>query len=412
MILESLIALILGIIIGTFTGLFPGIHINLVAAFLLSISPFLLKTFPPISLAVFIASLTITHTFTDYIPSIFLGAPEETSFLSVLPGHKLLLQGNGHPALVYTLYGCLIALPIMIILTPLFIFLLPVIYPYIVRIMSITLILFSLFMILTEKQKNKIFYALIIFLMSGFLGIATLNLNLTEPLLPLFTGLFGASSLIITINQKTKIPLQQITPLNEIKLSKKSLLESTFISLIVSPIPAFLPGLGASQAATIGTEIKSDDENKKESQENEKEFLFLVGVTNLLVTGLSFIALYSINKTRTGAAVAIQKLIPKLTITDLSIIITTIIISGFIAFIISVNISKFFAKNINKINYSTLSIIILLILILATFLFTSWLGILILIISTSLGITAILIGIKRTNLMGCLLVPTILYYLI
>ncbi len=406
MLLELIIALALGVTIGTATGLFPGIHINLVAAFLLSISPTLLTIFPPISPVIFVVSLTITHTFTDYIPSIFLGAPEETSFLSVLPGHKLLLQGNGHHALVYTLLGCLVALPITIILTPIFLFLLPIVYPYIVRIMAIILILFSLFMILTEKQKNKIFYAFIIFLMSGFLGIATLNLNLNEPLLPLFTGLFGASSLIIAINQKTKIPPQQITRLNEIKLSKKSFFESVFISLLVSPIPSFLPGLGESQAATIGTEIKGYDE-----KENEKEFLFLVGVTSILVTTLSFIALYSINKTRTGAAVAVQKLIPKLTLTDLSIILTAIMISGFIAFILSINISRFFAKNINKIDYSHLSIIILLILISATFLFTGWLGILILITSTCLGITAILLGIKRTNLMGCLLMPTILFYI-
>ncbi len=273
--------------------------------------------------------------------------------------------------------------------------------------MSIILILFSLFMILTEKQINKIFLALLVFLLSGFLGIAALNLNLNEPLLPLFTGLFGASSLIIAINQKTKIPIQSITKLKEIKLSKKSFIESSFISILVSPLTAFLPGLGASQAATIGTVLK-----EQENQDNETSFLFLIGIINVLVMALSFTALYSINKTRTGAAVAVQKLIPNLSQTDLIVILTTIMISGFFAFILSINISKIFAKNINKINYSKLSIIVLTILIIASILFSGWLGLLILITSTSLGIVAILLDIKRTNLMGCLLVPTILFYLL
>jgi len=406
MLIELIIALIVGILIGTLTGLFPGIHINLVSAFLLSISPILLTIFPPIALVVFIVSLAITHTFTDYVPSIFLGAPEETSFLSVLPGHKLLLQGKAYHALIYTLYGGLIALPLTLILSPIFIFLLPIIYPYIIKIMALILILFSLFMIITEKQINQIFTALIIFILSGFLGIATLNLNINEPLLPLFTGLFGTSSLIITINQKTKIPIQSIQKISQINLSKKSFLESTFISILVSPMTAFLPGLGASQAATIGTILK---EEKEESQENEITFLFLIGIINILVMALSFIGLYSINKTRTGAAVAVQKLLPNLAQTDLLIILTTIIISGFFAFILSINLGKIFAKNINKISYSKLSVFILLILISATFIFSGFLGLLILITSTALGITAILLEIKRTNLMGCLLVPTILF---
>jgi putative membrane protein len=413
MILELIIALIIGIIIGTITGLLPGIHINLVSALLISLSPVLLTFTSPLTLIIFIVSLSITHTFIDFIPSIFLGAPNEDTALSVLPGHQFLLEKKDYFAVVYSLYGCLSSLLLLAILAPLLILSLPKFYPYIVRIMPLILIIISGFLIIKEKNK---FLGLIVFLFSGLLGIGSLNLNINEPLLPLFSGLFGASSLILSINTKTKIPKQEITKLSNIKLNKKSFFESSFVSLITSPLTAILPGMGSSQAALIGTELLSSKknllENKQEKENNNKQFLFLVGSTNIIVMALSFIAYYSINKTRTGSAVAISKLLPNINFNDLLIILTIVIISGIISFIISIKIARLFSKYISKINYSVLSIIILIILTIFTLIFSGFLGIIVFLVSVALGISCILLNVKRTNLMGCLIIPTILYYLL
>tara|TARA_Y100000310_G_C20655504_1_gene801767 strand:- start:1416 stop:2222 length:807 start_codon:yes stop_codon:yes gene_type:complete len=267
--------------------------------------------------------------------------------------------------------------------------------------MPIILILVSGYLIYNEKDKRP--WALIIFLLAGFLGIASLNLNIKEPLLPLLTGLFGASSLLISIKQKTKVPKQKIIPLKNIKLKKYSLVKASLASIIAAPFTAFLPGLGASQAALIGKQVTD--------VKDQREFLFLLGAINTIVMGLSFIALYSIQKTRTGAAVAVSKIISTLTLTDLTYIIGTIIIAGVISFFITIFISKQIAKHIHKIHYSKLSIGILVVLLIITLVFTGILGLLIFITATALGITTILLGIKRMHLMGCLLVPSILYYL-
>src|SRR3989338_153036 len=86
--LEFIIAIILGIGVGIFTGLSPGIHINLISVILLSFySSF--SEINPFFLVIFIVSMAIAHTFMDFIPSVFLGAPDENSFLSILPGHQL-----------------------------------------------------------------------------------------------------------------------------------------------------------------------------------------------------------------------------------------------------------------------------------------------------------------------------------
>lgn len=401
MLIQLIVALVVGVIAGTLTGLTPGIHINLVAIILLGFSASLLDTVSPLTLIIFITAMAITHTFTDFIPSIFLGAPDEDSVLSVLPGHQLLLKGHGYTGIILTLYGSATALLIILIFAPVFIYLLPIIYPYVLRIMPIILILVSGHLIFLEKDKKLL--ALITFLLAGFLGIATLNLPIKEPLLPLLTGLFGASNLIISIKQKTKIPKQKIFKIKEIRLNKKSFAKSTLASIIAAPFTAFLPGLGASQAAVIGSEI---------TELNQKEFLFLLGAINTIVMGLSFIALYSIQKTRTGAAVAISRLIPELTINNLLFIIGAIIIAGIISFFITILIAKQISKHIHKIHYSKLSIIILLILTFLTIYFSGFLGFLVFIVGASLGISTILSGIRRMHLMGCLLIPTILYYLL
>lgn len=409
MLLELILAIIIGILFGTITGLIPGIHINLVSIILLGFSASLLTITSPLTLAIFITAMAITHTFTDYIPSIFLGAPDEDSFLSILPGHQFLLKGMGYQAIVLTLYGSLSALIIILIFTPIFLYLLPITYPYAQRIMPIILILVSLYLISTEKN-NKL-WALIIFILAGFLGIASLNLNIKEPLLPLLTGLFGASNLIISIQRKTKIPKQKITKLKTIKLKKKSLAKSSLASIIASPFTAFLPGLGASQAALIGKEVVGD------KTLNQREFLYLLGAINTIVMGLSFIALYSIQRTRTGAAIAISKLLPELTLSNLIFIIATIIITGLLAFPLSILIAKITAKNIHKYSYTKLSLIILSILLIIILIFSDFTltgklaSLLVFATATSLGIATIQKGIKRMHLMGSLLIPTILFYL-
>jgi len=401
MILELIVALIVGILCGVITGLLPGIHINLVSVILLSFS-FFLSHFSPLVLVVFIVSMSICHTFIDFIPSIFLGAPDEDSVLSVLPGHEMLNKGRAYEAVILTLYGSVSAIILLFFLTPIFIYTLPYLYPRIQPIIPFILILSSCFLFFSEKQKKL--WAIIIFLLAGFLGIAVFNLNLKEPLLPMLTGLFGSSSLITSILKKQKIPKQKISKFRNIKIKKSSIFRSLFASLIASPLCSFLPALGSGQAAVLGSEVTGDLDRK--------EFLILLGSINTIVMGLSFVTLYAIQKARTGAAVAVGELIPELTTSNLIVIIATIFFAGIFAFFLTIFLAKIFSKNISKFSYNKLSLVILVFLSTVVLFFSGILGFLVFVVSTFLGLTCIYLSIKRINLMGCLLLPTILIYLL
>lgn len=400
MIIEFTIVLFLGILAGTLTGLFPGIHVNLVTVFLLAISPTLLKYTPPIILVIFIVAMSITHSFLDFIPSIFLGAPDEDSFLSILPGHQLLKQGLGYEAVVLTLYGSLAALFIILVFIPIFIFILPIIHDSITLFIPFILIFISLFLIFREKEY---LLSLTIFILAGFLGLLTFSLPVKEPLLPLLTGLFGASSLIVSLKSQTlKLPQQLISPIKKITLQKKQIIKNTIAASLSAPLCSFLPGIGSGHAAVLASEL---------TEQNPRSFLFLVGSINTIVIALSFVAVYAINKTRSGAAVAVKEILKSISIQDLTIIIITIILSGLTSFIIGIQLAKLAAKHIHKINYKTLSIITLVILLIVNLLFSNPLGLLVLTTSTFLGIFAILSNSRRINLMASLLIPTIIFYL-
>ncbi len=401
MLIELLLALILGILAGTFTGISPGIHINLVAAFLIiSIDKFQSWSIPLLALAVFIVAMSITHTFIDFIPSIYLGAPEEDNFLSILPGHQLLKKGRGHEAFVLTAYGSLIAIPIILIVAPIFILFLPSLFTTIKTIIPFLLILISLFIIFREK---KFLASLVVFLLAGFLGFATFSLPVKQPLLPLLSGLFGLSSLIVSLKTNSKIGKQIISPLKEIKLTKSEFFKTSLAAAIAAPFCSFLPGIGSGHAAVLSSEM---------IKQTNKRFLFLLGAINTIVMGLSFVTAYSIGKTRTGSAAAIVDLLKKITSSDLTIILIAIILTGIAAFFLGITLSKFAAKNINKIPYVKLNLLVIGILIFVNALFTNWLGLLVLATSSALGVFAVLSNSKRINLMGSLIIPSIIYYLL
>jgi len=397
MLIQILLAIFIGIFFGTITGLIPGIHINLVGIFLVSLSTTLLLKINPIYLILFIAAMAITHTFVDFIPAIFLGCPDGETELSILPGHELLKQGKGYEAVLLSLYGSIFAIFVLILIAWPSTFFFPKIFELTKNIMPWILISVSLLLIIMEKKKIP---AIIAFSLSGILGYFVLNFKgLNQPLLPLLTGLFGLSIMITSIKNKTKIPEQDI---RKMKFKKRKFIKPLLGSIIASPICSFLPGLGAGQAAIIGNTIAKTD---------QRGFIVLLGATNTLVMGFSFITLYLLSKTRTGAAAAMKEIIGNLNIQLLILILIVMLISGIISFYWAKHLAKTFSKQINKINYTKLSLGIIILLVIMVGLLCGFLGLFVLILSTALGIYCNSLGVRKTLMMGCLMVPTIILYL-
>jgi len=283
----------------------------------------------------------------------------------------------------------------LILIVPAFLFFVPLFYSFISSMMAFLLIWVSVFLILPEKNK---FGVILVFLLSGFLGVASSGLNLENSLMPLLTGLFGSSTIISSINSRVSVPKQEI---NKISFRFREIVSPGIATAIVSPVCSFFPGLGSAQAAVIGGRFV------KLSRE---QFLILLGSINTLVMGVSFVTLYLVGKTRTGSAVAILEVGGL----DSSLIIfvgIVVLVSAGFSYFVTLYLGRIFALNVSRFNYSQISLWILAFVTILVFLISGFLGILVFIVSTFLGLFCTSIGVRKGFLMGALLIPTILFYL-
>ncbi|MBW2992951.1 tripartite tricarboxylate transporter permease, partial [Candidatus Woesearchaeota archaeon] len=387
---------------GIITGIIPGIHINLVSVLVVSVSGYIIGFTSPLMLGTFIIAMAITHTFLNIIPAVFLGAPEGDTALGVLPGHKLLLEGKGHEAVKLNVIGSLFSLLICIAIVPLLNILIPAAYELLKNWIGYILLAVVVIMILREKNLNNKFWAFILFTLTGVLGLVIFKINIKNSLFPLLSGLFGASMLIMSINKNTTIPEQKLTETIKIKKieTAKSLGSGVFSGSLVS----FFPGLGPAQAAVIGSELTRN--------QGAHSFLIMLGGINTVNMLVSMLMLYTIGKTRTGALVAVSEIMDVINLKSLLIFICVALTVAGVAAFLALSISKKFAKFITKINYKIMCLSIILFIAGLTLFLSGYIGLLIFIIATAVGIIPNILGIRRSHMMGCLLLPVILWFIL
>ncbi len=396
MLAEIFLAIIAGFILGLIAALIPGIHSNTISAMMLAVSPLVLNYLQPIAIAAIIISMGVSQSFLECIPSIFLGAPEADTALSVLPGHKLLLEGRGNEAVMLSAAGCFFALILSIAFAFPTIWLFTIVYPLMQGYIGWIILAVVIYLLAKERKL----WAVIIFIASGILGYFTLGMHaLKEPLLPLLSGLFGVSTLLISIGENTKVPAQLPPKL----LLDKSSIPATFLSAATGWLCAFLPGLGPSQGAMLTTQF---------SKSSGKSFLYVMGGISSANFVVSLITLYAIGKARSGAVVAMSKIIEAITANELILLLGVCLLVAGISVMLAGKLSSVFSFIVPKVNYKWLCLSVIGIIIIVTFLLSGALGLLVLFASTSMGIAANYAGVRKSNMMGCLLVPVLVYFLL
>lgn len=401
--LELIFTVFLGCTAGIITGLIPGVHINLISLILVSVSGYFMGLTSPIVLGIFIISMSVTHTFLDVIPSVFLGAPDSDQALNVLPCHRLLLEGKGFEAVKLATIGSLVCLILTTLFIPILLPIVPLIYNTVSPYMGYILLFVVIFMILKEKKPSKILWSIAVFLMSGVLGMIVLSLpNFNQPLFPLLSGLFGVSTLVTSLSNNVKIPIQKIK--ETITLEKTKLLKAFSAGTFSGSLTGIFPGLGSAQAAILGSQLTGDI--------GEHAFIVLIGGINTVNFVFSLATLYTLEKARNGAVVAVLQILESIDLNTLIVFLASALLAGGIATYLAMRLTRIFAKYITRISYPAVCITIILFITGMVFYFSSYLGIFILFTSTAVGITPALLGVKRSHAMGCLLLPVIHFFLV
>jgi len=397
--LDIVLCFILGCLFGIITGLTPGIHTNTVAAMVLSFLPILTKWFSPLALAVLLTSMVVVHSFVDFIPTIFLGAPDEgETSLSVLPGHAMLLQGRGYDALKLTVVGGVGATLFALVLLPFFCAAIFYGYDKVSQFIPFIILLLSLFFILKEKDLKSKIWAVLIFLFSGVLGVLTLNiLPVKDPLFPLLTGLFGIPTLIISLFSKNKIVEQKINDQIAFKGNWANSLKASLSAASMSVLPA----MGAAQATILAQYL-----SRKSSKE---AFLTMVGGINSSSAIFVLTTLWLIGRARTGV-LAVLKQFLELSFREYVLLLLASLVAVGFAVLITLVLGKVFSRRLSKIKYRKLVFFILLFLFILVLILSGPLGLLICSIGAAIGLIAPLVGTARIHAMACIAIPVIFYF--
>ncbi len=448
-----------GYLLGIISGLLPGIHNNNFALALVAFAPFLAeKGLSPFYIAVIILSNAVSQTFHDIIPSVFLGAPDGDTALAVLPGHRLLLDGAGAEAVRLSALGSAGSVVASLLLILPFSLFFGAIYPYFEEHMALILIFIVFLMLATEKgeqsedegplakYKYKAF-ALLLFLITGVLGLFAFSkedlmvpiVSFGEPssLLPLLSGLFGASQLIISLLTSSKIPEESVSRL---KLSQKRIVRGILTGSAAGSLVAWLPGLSSAIAALLaGLFVKADFDRlslkKKDPEpelkisrtflysdlsasrpdtiESSKEFIVSMSGVNTSTAIFGLVAFVVIGRTRSGAMVAIEEILgaDSLNFSILLLFFAAIVLTALFSYFSTVLIGNNAHHLLKKVNYTKLCTGVLVGLAVMVFLFTGIFGLFIFMISTTIGMLASFMKVRKSHAMGVILLPVILYFL-
>ncbi|WP_407392147.1 tripartite tricarboxylate transporter permease [Methanobrevibacter sp.] len=412
--IELVIACFIGILIGTLTGMTPGIHVNTAGAILFASSTTLLTQVSPEFLCVLMVSMSIAHALIEFVPSMLLGVPQEGTATSILPGHRMVLQGRSKEVIRIVSVGGFGAIIVTVMMLPAFAIALPILHDLTKPFTWIILLFASLYLTyrLTANFRDFL-WSLLLFVLSGILGWILFQTPISSgvTLMCAFSGLFGISTILFSLNDSSTIPHQN--PFYYLNLDYIKF-KSIFAGGITGAILGFLPGFGPAQGTVIAQAVSGTNDNNDDDTVN---FLLATSGLNISDCLFSLIAIYIIGNPRSGIAVYMSYLISEMSINHLIIFIFTSLLAVSVSLVLCLKLGDSFSRLMGGIDYKKLSIgvILLQIMILYVFIFYYQAPVfymtLALITSIAMGMLPHYIGIGKSHLMGILIIPAIVIYL-
>ena len=412
--IELVIACFIGIAIGTATGMIPGIHVNTAGAILFASSSFLLTIVSPEFLCVLMVSMSIAHALIEFVPSMLLGVPQEGTATSILPGHRMVLQGRSKEVIRIVSVGGFGAIIVTILMLPIFTIALPILHDLMKPFTWAILLFASIYLTYSLTANSRDFlWAMLLFVLSGILGWTIFQTPISSgaTLMCTFSGLFGISTILFSLNDSSILPHQN--PFYELDIDYGKF-KSIFAGGITGAILGFLPGFGPAQGTVIAQAVSGTNDNDDDDTVN---FLLATSGLNISDCLFSLIAIYIIGNPRSGIAVYMSYLIFEMGLNHLAIFIFASLIAVSVSLVVSLKLGDSFSGLMNGVDYKKLSIGVILLQILILYLFIFYYKApvfymtLALITSTAMGMLPHYISIGKSHLMGVLIIPAIVIYM-
>lgn len=417
------VAVLAGTVLACFLAILPGLHIynvmGLAALFLYSLHGSGLAAMPEVYIP-FMIGLVTGWSVLNTIPSVLLGAPDESAIFTVLPGQKYLMAGIGYEGTMMIGAGSLIGVFLLVFLVgpfaPKF---LPIVRYVLNPHMHWILWVIITFILMTEWPKggnrgpagwSKFFDAwstlgagLLTFLLSGLLGflllyrpLVSVN-NAFQNIMPAFVGLFAIPWCLLNSISGTKVPEQYVC--DTLNINGDLLLRSGIAGGIGGGFAAFFPAVTGGIGGLLAGHAAA--------QRDERIFMMSQGVSKVVYYTGALLLFFApgLFLTRGGGALIVKGLYTPHTQGDYYLALGSIALSGAVSFLLMSPLTKWTLKLIKIVDYRHISIFSLGIIIALVFVITGWAGLFIMTVATGIGLIPVLFGSRRLNCLGVLLLP-------
>jgi len=156
--------------------------------------------------------------------------------------------------------------------------------------------------------------------------------------------------------------------------------------------------------------------NARQKSSQEQTIVTLSAV-NTAATFSVTMMLFIIQRARSGVTLAVRDMITIEPWDSFAMpmgviyLLMFLILSGALSFFLTLYIGRLFARKFHVIPYQKLVVFTLLFVCVLVVLFTGVLGLIVLLVATSIGFLPLCWGVRRSHCMGVLLIPIILYFL-
>ena len=376
----NLLFFLCGIFLGFISGFVPGIHSNTIIAVLASLG------FYSDDFACLIIGLFPAHLVSAFIPSIFFGIPEQGTVIAVLPGHRMVLDGKGIIALKSVLASTAFAALVSVALFGPSI----EIYKFLYSALSAHMgwIVFAILFLLIIRSRNPVLSLLIVSL-SGGIGVFSFGSGMQDKFLPMFCGMFAIGAILNYSRQD--VPRQE-----DGKISA-GILKYSFAGVVLGMLADLLPGVSSpSQVAVFASLVMP-----------LQTMGFLAMISSIAVSEgiFSLATSASIGKSRMGATAALSELVP------VGLNLGSLLALALASICTAVLVIYLLRKQIGmlaNLDFTKANVVLALYLLVVVGVLDGIVGIGVFLISSLLGFITVRLGVERTNLMGAVIVPTIL----
>jgi putative membrane protein len=408
-----------GVLIAALLAWVPALHIYNVAGLVVLAAPALEGIMPPDGLAMLFLGMVTGYAVLNTIPSVFFSAPDDSTIFIVLPAQKFLLQKRGYEAAVLSGIGGLGGIVVLALLTPVA----PSLFPALRAILHPHLhwILWAIiaYVLLSEWPKGpgrapvgwprwwegwrSLAAGLATFLLSGVLGFILLYRNLVpvtvayQSLLPAFVGLFATPWTVQTLLSRLELPEQHIA----------CTFDATPGLIVRGTVAGGLGGLFAAFFPVVTGGIGGLLAGHATAQRDDRLFIISQGASKVVyyVGALLLFFVPRLHITRGGMAWMLSGLWTAHSPRTYTVAVAAVILSGALSFFLLLLMARIATKLIARVNYRSISLVTLALLLAVVFGTTGWGGLLVCAVATGIGLIPVLWGSRRTNAMGVLLLP-------